>query len=344
MLPLLFSCTIANSSTSVISSSSEEENSSNETSLSSSEEESSSSDSSSVSSEEESASSSSSSEEASSDDTSSSSEESSSSSGSSESSSSSDESSDEESSSEGTSSSDDSYYAGISSTLTKSYLKTALFNLIKNHESFSYDYAYTIYKSSDCDEDGKIIDVYSSYHFDPDKDRAGNYSKEGDCFNREHTIPQSIFSKGSPMKSDVHHLLPTDGYVNNRRSNYPHAEVGNAIYTSTNGTKVGSSSTSGFSGNACEPIDEYKGDFARIYFYMVTRYQDKLSSWKSYASFSGDSYPSLSSWAIDLYLKWHEQDPVSEKEIKRNEAIYSYQQNRNPFIDHPEYAERIWGQ
>ena len=266
----------------------------------------------------------------------------------------------QESSSEATSSSSSSqatsdapsdpgtYYDSISNTATGKTLKTALFNLIKNHTNNGYDFAYTAYKTSDVDGNGKIIDVYSSCKFDPERDHQGapgktNYSKEGDLYNREHTVPQSVFNEAQPMKSDLHHLLPTDGYVNNRRSNYPHAVVSSAKYTSSNGTKVGTSGTEGVTGTVCEPIDEYKGDFARIYFYMVTRYEDKISGWKSFGAFAGNSFPALSSWAVNLYLKWSELDPVSEKEVKRNEVIYGFQKNRNPFVDHPEYARRIWG-
>jgi endonuclease I len=144
------------------------------------------------------------------------------------------------------------------------------------------------------------------------------------------------------MKSDLHHLLPTDGKANGMRSNYPHAEVTSATWTSSNGSKLGNSVTAGYSGKAFEVPDKYKGDIARIYFYMVTRYQDKLSGWKNFATFSKNSYPSLSSWAITLYLKWSDMDPVSEKEITRNEVIYGFQNNRNPFVDHPEFAHRIW--
>ncbi len=90
-----------------------------------------------------------------------------------------------------------------------------------------------------------------------------------------------------------------------------------------------------------EPADEYKGDFARTYFYVVTAYQNL--SWKyTYMVADGD-YPSLQPWAIEMLLKWHRDDPVSEKELKRNEVVYSIQTNRNPFIDYPELAEYIWG-
>ena len=91
-------------------------------------------------------------------------------------------------------------------------------------------------------------------------------------YNREHTVPQSIFNEALPMKSDLHHLYPTDKYVNNRRSNYPHAVVATTKWTSQNGSKLGSSDTTANFGlsaaNVFEPIDEYKGDIARTYFYM----------------------------------------------------------------------------
>lgn len=226
-------------------------------------------------------------------------------------------------------------------------MKTSLYNLIKGHTNKGYDFAYEAYQTTDVDENGKIIDIYSNQHFDPVKDHQGapgksNYDEEGDCYNREHTVPQSVFSEGQPMKSDLHHLLPTDGYANNRRSNYPHAEVSSATWTSSNGCKLGNSVTTGYTGKAFEVPDQYKGDIARIYFYMVTRYENVVKNWKTFAAFTKDSYPSLSSWAITLYLKWSDMDPVSEKEIKRNDAVYAYQKNRNPFVDHPEFAHRIW--
>ena len=238
-----------------------------------------------------------------------------------------------------------SYYSNVNLNLTGAELKTELFNKISNHKSLGYSgvTGTGVYAKTDVKEDGTIWDIYSNTTSYKPSDLAGNYKKEGDCYNREHTIPQSVFSKKEPMRSDVHHLFPTDGYVNNRRGNYPHAEVGSVSYSSNNNfTIVGESSTSGVTGTVCEPNDLYKGDIARTYFYFVTCYQDKLSSFGSFAAFSNNTYPSLSNWAIKLYLKWAKEDPVSEKEIKRNEAIYQIQGNRNPFIDYPELAEKVW--
>lgn len=237
------------------------------------------------------------------------------------------------------------YYQNFNFELTGESLKTELFNKISSHTSLGYSNVtgQDVFAKTDVREDGTIWDIYSDTTSFSPSEPYSNYSKEGDSYNREHIIPQSLFSKKEPMRSDVFHLYPTDGYVNNRRSDYPHAEVGSISYSSNNSfTIVGTSSTSGVSGNVCEPNDIYKGDIARTYFYFVTAYQDKVSSFKPYAAFSNDSYPSLSKWAINLYLKWAKEDPVSEKEIKRNEAIYQLQGNRNPFIDYPDLAQRVW--
>ncbi len=233
------------------------------------------------------------------------------------------------------------YKSSINLTLRNADLKTNLFQIIKDHTAIGYDNLYSAYLKTDLREDGTIWDMYSDVKYSP-SDNQGNYKKEGDMYNREHTIPQSIFNKKSPMVCDIFHVYPTDGYVNNRRSNYPHAEVSNVTFESSNNTKVGTPANSSISGKVCEPADEYKGDFARTYFYFVTCYQDKMSSFSSYASFSQNTYPSLSKWAISLYKKWSLEDPVSEKEINRNEAAYGIQGNRNPFIDFPGIENLIW--
>lgn len=237
------------------------------------------------------------------------------------------------------------YQPSIDLTLRKAALKTNLFNIINKHTAIGYDGLYSAYLKTDLREDGTIWDMYSNIHYKPSQN-GGSYKTEGDMYNREHTIPQSVFDKQSTMRCDIFHVYPTDGKINGNRSNYPHAEVGTVTNTacnpSTNGSKLGVSKTPGVSGKVFEPADEYKGDFARTYFYFVTCYQDRMASFKDYACFSKNSYPSLSSWAIDLYKKWSKEDPVSEKEIKRNEAAYGIQKNRNPFIDFPGIENLIW--
>jgi len=239
---------------------------------------------------------------------------------------------------------------------TGATLKTALYNIISSHTDVGYDGLYNVYKTSDNLPSGKVWDMYSLkadgtanyFYSHTSSDQCGSYSSESDCYNREHTFCDSWLGKASPQRSDAHHIVPTDGYVNNRRSSYPHGKVGTASWTSSNGSKLGNSDAStGYSGVVFEPIDEFKGDFARMYFYVVTCYENKVAGWASNGSageiLDGTSYPAFKTWFKSLMLQWNAQDPVSQKEIDRNNAIYTFQHNRNPFIDHPEYAESIWG-
>ncbi|MGC3978488.1 MAG: endonuclease [Paludibacteraceae bacterium] len=247
------------------------------------------------------------------------------------------------------------YYSNAENK-TQAALKTALSSIISaGAVDKGYDYLYTIYQTSDNLPNGKVWDMYSmkadgtaDYYFTHNSDKCGSYSGEGSCYNREHTFCDSWLGTASPQRSDAHHLIPTDGYVNNRRSSYPHGKVGTATWTSSNGSKLGSSdATTGYSGTVFEPIDAFKGDFARMYFYVATRYESKIASWVNNGSanaiLDGTSYPAYKSWFYNLMLQWSRMDPVSQKEIDRNNAIYVYQKNRNPFIDHPELAEYIWG-
>ncbi|MFD1602474.1 endonuclease [Flavobacterium artemisiae] len=232
-------------------------------------------------------------------------------------------------------------------------LKTQLYNIIKGHTDNGYAGLYTTYATSDIDNfyenDGSVLDMYSENPTGTDPytysiattQRCGNYAAEGDCYNREHIIPQSVFSEKSPMVADAHFITPTDGKVNGMRSNYPHGNVGTATYTSLNGSKLGNSSLSGYSGIVFEPIDEFKGDIARMYFYFATRYENTVSGY-SYPMFNGTANKVFTSAFLSQLIAWHKQDPVNAREIARNNAIYARQNNRNPFIDHPEYVEAIW--
>ena len=219
-------------------------------------------------------------------------------------------------------------------------LRAALHEIIKGHNDVQYSGLWGAYYYTDRDQNGKIIDIYSKYRwtYSDDQCDSNGYSAEGDCYNREHTWAQSWFGGGTP-KSDLFHVYPTDGKVNGIRASYPFGEVGSAEYTSTNGCKLGTCITSGYSGKVFEPANEYKGDIARSFFYMSTRYYTEDSSWSS----SGMTNKcEIKPWAITMLLRWHEEDPVSEKEIARNNAVQGRQGNRNPFIDHPEYAQMIW--
>lgn len=238
------------------------------------------------------------------------------------------------------------YYAKCEGKKQEALL-VELHNIIGDHTTVSYNGLWTVYKTSDVREDGTIWDMYSTKHWKVGSEQCGNYSAVGDCYNREHSFPKSWFNDVSPMYSDAFHIYPTDGKVNGQRSNYPYGECANGTTLSSSGGvkalgKLGDCTFPGYSGKVFEPDDEYKGDFARSYFYMAACYNDKIANWSS-AMLSGNNYPAYTTWAVNLLLKWHRQDPVSQKEIDRNEVVYGYQKNRNPFIDHPSLAEHIWG-
>ena len=238
-------------------------------------------------------------------------------------------------------------YYNSANGLTGNQLKVALHNIIKGHTTVSYANLWTAFWSTDNKGNGVVWDMYSDrpggtppYIYYLGQDQCGNYSNEGDCYNREHSWPQSWFNNDGTARTDLHHIFPVDGYVNNKRGNYAFGEVRSASWTSQNGSKLGTCKTPGFSGTVFEPIDAYKGDFARAIMYMSVRYYSEDGSWGS----SDMTVKSeIKPWAIDMLLRWNELDPVSEKEKERNEAIYNdYQRNRNPFVDHPEYARMIW--
>ena len=218
-------------------------------------------------------------------------------------------------------------------------LKVALHDIVKGHHVVSYGGLLNAFAYTDCKPNGKIWDIYSNIEYSLSTGLCGDYEQEGDCWNREHTWPQSWFNEQTTPRSDLFHVYPTDGFVNGQRSNYPYGEVNNPIYTSGNGSKLGPCVTAGYSGRVFEPIDEYKGDIARSYFYMSVRYYSEDSEWGT----SGMTNKSeILPWAMTMLLRWSDEDPVSDKEIARNNAVYGYQNNRNPFIDHPEYARMIW--
>ena len=216
-----------------------------------------------------------------------------------------------------------------------------------NHHFRGYSTLYKYLAEVFQDGDHNIIDYYSNnphgqnpYNYDSG-DKCGTYRQEGDCFNREHIFPQGIFGKRMPMKSDYHHIVPTDGYVNNRRSNYPFGEVGRVDWRSQNGSKLGSSETPGYNGKVFEPIDEFKGDIARALFYFAVRYQKVGGNWR-HETLNNADYLFYKPWYVQLLKEWHEQDPVDEFEKEKNSAGFEFQKNRNPFIDHPEWVELIW--
>ena len=237
------------------------------------------------------------------------------------------------------------YYAPAEGK-TGEELQQALHEIIDDHTVLSYSQLWTAFRSTDKRDDGTVWDMYSDipgedppYVYTFGTDQCGNYSGEESCYNREHSFPKSWFNDASPMYTDLFHLYPTDGYVNGKRSNFPYGETDNASWTSLNGCKVGPSSVSGYTGTVFEPIEAYKGDFARTYFYMATRYYNEDAGWSGSPMVDG-AQPEP--WAREMLMQWHKNDPVSEKEINRNDAVYALQGNRNPFIDHPVYVQQMY--
>ena len=242
-------------------------------------------------------------------------------------------------------------YYNAANGLTGNQLKVALHNIIKNHTTISYGQLWNAYWSTDNKGNGVVWDMYSdipggtppyTYEMGTDQCDGTGCSQsqvEGICYNREHSWPQSWFNEQSTPRTDLHHIFPTDCWVNYERSNNPYGEVRSGT-TFRNGSKLGPCKTPGYTGTVFEPIDEYKGDFARAYFYMSVRYYGEDSGWKS-SDMTDKS--EIKPWAMAMLLRWTKLDPVSQKEINRNNVIYNdYQHNRNPFIDHPEYADMIW--
>ena len=235
------------------------------------------------------------------------------------------------------------------------------------YSSLGYSGLWTAYKTTDVRDNGKIWDMYSDCSWTVGSDQCGNYGNECDCYNREHSIPKSWFGGSESQPGcDIFHIVPTDGYVNNKRSNHAFGEVSSASYT-YDGAKLGSAKnitiTGGntiagntgasvsCSGTVFEPRDEYKGDFARGYFGTMIKWAN--GDYQAFTSGDGSKIFSsnystgafgLTKYGVALLMKWHRQDPVSQKEVDRNNGIQQTQGNRNPFIDYPYLAEYIWGE
>ena len=232
------------------------------------------------------------------------------------------------------------YYTSLNGKMGGATLKTAVYEIINHHTSVSsYSDLPKYFRKTDARPDGEHWwEMYSNQTF-------YLYSFTG--LNREHSVPKSWWGGDSDTQAytDLNHLYPSEMKANSAKSNYPLGvvDMSQSVKFNNSVSKVGYAVT-GQGGGAnlvFEPADEYKGDFARTYFYMVTRYQNL--NWKYTYMFQNNTYPTLNGWSKDLLLKWHRQDPVSQKEIDRNEQVYLVQNNRNPYIDFPSLAEYVWG-
>jgi endonuclease I len=250
-----------------------------------------------------------------------------------------------------------SYYSTVN-TQRGATLKTVLYTKISTG-AIAVGYTpgvWNAFATTDVQPNGKVWDIYSTrfdqpspyeFTFITDQDGGSGGTIEGDKYNREHSFPQSWFNSTGSMQSDLNHVFATDKKVNNVRGNDPYGTVSVPSFTTLIGGKSGPNTFPGYTGNVFEPVDEYKGDVARGYFYMATRYENLIAGWQNNGNandvLAGNAFPAYDAWHINLLLSWHNLDPVSDKEIKRNNAIAAIQNNRNPFIDSPQFVQRIWG-
>ncbi len=221
-------------------------------------------------------------------------------------------------------------------------LKAAAHSAIRKHTAISYSKGtWEVFLDTDVRPDGTWWDIYSNNKVKASSGHGG--------MNVEHAVANSWWGKtNNDAYKDIHHLFPSDSNANSRKSNYPLGEA--STVTWTNGVTIIGKPSNGHGGQGgyvYEPADEYKGDNARVYFYMATCYPD--ISWRTdnYTSwgimFKQQDYPTLNDWSQELLLRWADNDQVSQKEIDRNEAIYKHQKNRNPFVDLPGLEDYIWG-
>ena len=246
---------------------------------------------------------------------------------------------------------------------TGAELKTAMHQIIKNPKVVGYGGLKEAYRKTDVRPDGYLRDWYSNAtQYEPGSDFLASAKEEGMGYNREHLMPQSWFGKKEdPMYSDITHVVPVDTRLNNyARNDKPYCEVDTAAghATSLNGYSRWGAPRKGLGTPAAltkvfEPNDTVKGDIARIYFYMITCYEDEVLLWKERwtkdctAPFVIDTlatpYLPLHQWVMDMLMRWSEQDPVDSIELARNEAVFHVQGNRNPFVDYPGLEQFVWG-
>jgi len=247
----------------------------------------------------------------------------------------------------------DMYYA-VANGKSDSILKSTLSQVIRKHTVLSYGSGsnsswYCFYYSDRDTVTGLCMDMYS--------DDWNSFSSPGSVVsgcNIEHSFAKSWWGgTTNDAYKDCYHLNPSNSTANSSRSNYPLGVPTQDFKSNTGSLRVGKATYNDQTFWVFEPKDEYKGDFARAYFYMATCYGDELT-WRkdntdvgSYYAMRNatdkDAYLEFLDWEIDILLKWHRQDPVSQKEINRANAVNNFQKNRNPFIDYPCLAEYIWG-
>lgn len=224
-------------------------------------------------------------------------------------------------------------------------LKVALGQIARQHTVFSYGELWYRYEFTDVvpGTENQVFDYYS-----PEVHYFTGTGVAATGMNKEHACPQSWWGKGAQCGaySDLFNVMPSEEGANSAKSNFPVGVVSSAHYSNGH-MQTGPSARPEYDGSVFEPCDDFKGDFARIYFYIATTYSD--AAWGSQTTvaktcpFLTQDYPTIQSWLLPLLLQWNAQDPVSEWEVTRNERVFLEQGNRNPFVDYPQLADYIWG-
>lgn len=246
------------------------------------------------------------------------------------------------------------YYSAMDGK-RKEALKAAAKECVSAHQQLVYMDLPNYWQYSDVypekyDGQTRWWEMYSNRILLIRQGQSAKSSFSANGMNREHSVPKSWWKVGSdeqytPAYSDMWNLYPSESEANMAKSNYPLGIVGSDVSYDNGCTKVGvpQFGYGGGAGKVFEPADEYKGDFARGFFYMATVYDDIYWQTRYNWMFTRASYPTLQPWAYEMLLEWSRQDPVSQKEILRNDAVEKSQGNRNPFVDFPMLAEYIWG-
>ena len=221
-------------------------------------------------------------------------------------------------------------------------LKTALHQIVSAMHTLDYGSGegatWEGFSRTDRLDDGRVWDRYSS------EVRYFDGYKAVDGMHIEHSFPKSWWGAyENNAYRDLHHLYPADGSANSSKNNLPLGEVTGTPGFDNGVSKIGYNGFgTDYTDRCFEPADEYKGDFARAYLYVVTAYENLYDYWQS-PMVDNNTYPVWKNWARNLLLEWHRQDPPSEREMARNDSVYTIQGNRNPYIDYPDLVEYVWG-
>ncbi|MFA5659905.1 MAG: endonuclease [Bacilli bacterium] len=250
-----------------------------------------------------------------------------------------------------------SYYTNVNFNLSGQSLKVELFNKIKGHTTHIYDNLNNTMRQTDRDwnlspdpndQDPYMVLIYATYNFSKSSD-SHKYSKRNTTWDKEHIWAKyhGGFSNNPPAGSDMHHLRASDKQNNNSRGNLDFGTVttGSSYVKDYDGGNSGKRGSYLSQGTVYEPLDIYKGDVARAMFYMATRYYAGNNNGNAQLNLvdyvTGNTSNGIFG-VLSVLLEWHLQDPVDEFEFRRNGLVQGYQNNRNPYIDFPSLANKVF--